>query len=106
MGVGTFITEWDQGSAICEKIFSSKNEVEFIVKKLIDLTIFYNFDGWLINIENPLNEELVKNVEYFLRKLRSGLKLTGNPVSQVIWYDSVTKAGKLMWQNELNHQNR
>lgn len=29
-----------------------------------------------------------------------------NPVSQVIWYDSVTIEGKLTWQNELNEFNR
>lgn len=29
-----------------------------------------------------------------------------NPVSQVIWYDSVTVEGKLEWQNELNDLNR
>lgn len=29
-----------------------------------------------------------------------------NPVSQVIWYDSVTIEGKLDWQNELNELNR
>ena len=49
--LGTFITEWDEGLLICNEILQSDETASLIVKKLVDLTLFYDFDGWLINIE-------------------------------------------------------
>lgn len=73
--------------------------------KIVDITRFYNFDGWLINIENPLEKEWVENVIIFLSELNKQLQILGKH-HQLIWYDSVTKEGKLEWQNELNDNNR
>ena len=42
---------------------------------------------------------------YFVKELTTSMReLT--PESVVLWYDSVTKEGKLHWQNELNNMNR
>lgn len=103
---GTFITEWDDGAAICNKIFISRDSVDSFVDKLVALTFCHNFDGWLINIENVVEEKIIGNIIYFLQRLKRELKLAGNKDSQVIWYDSITKEGKLDWQNELNDLNR
>ena len=54
--LGTFITEWKDGKKICDEMLQSDIFVDLIVDKLVQLTIFYKFDGWLINIENPINE--------------------------------------------------
>jgi len=72
----------------------------------VALTLCHNFDGWLINIENVVEEKIVGNIVYFLQRLKRELKLAGSNNSQVIWYDSITKEGKLDWQNELNDLNR
>lgn len=103
--LGTFITEWDLGASICKKIFASRDAVEVLVDKLVALTCCHGFDGWLINIENPVEPNMVKNITYFLQRLKRELVITGN-AGQVIWYDSITKEGKLDWQNELNDMNR
>jgi len=102
---GTLITEWDLGTSICQKIFSSKLAVEKLVTKMVDITRFYNFDGWLINIENTIEKEWIENIEFFLSDLKKQMQMIGKH-HQLIWYDSVTIEGKLDWQNELNDKNR
>ena len=72
---------------------------------MVDITRYYNFDGWLINIENPLEKGWIENVNLFLSELKKELRQLGQH-QQLIWYDSVTKEGKLEWQNELNDNNR
>jgi len=103
--LGTIITEWNEGATTCKQIFSSKDSVDEFVSSITKLTLYHNFDGWLINIENPLEEVLVDNVIYFLRRLKQELAFAGN-CGKIIWYDSVTKEGKLDWQNELNEKNK
>jgi len=103
--LGTLITEWEQGSSICQQIFSSKLAVDKLIRKMVDITRYYNFDGWLINIENPLEKGWIENVNLFLSELKKELRQLGQH-QQLIWYDSVTKEGKLEWQNELNNNNR
>ena len=41
----------------------------------------------------------------FVRALTEEMRRVNPSNSQVVWYDSVTKEGKLSWQNELNGQN-
>uniref|UniRef100_A0A0N4ZG31 Mannosyl-glycoprotein endo-beta-N-acetylglucosaminidase n=1 Tax=Parastrongyloides trichosuri TaxID=131310 RepID=A0A0N4ZG31_PARTI len=72
---------------------------------MIKLVEVYNFDGWLINIENPLNEENALRMWSFVECLRSELKQKDKK-NVVIWYDSVLENGKLHWQNELNEYNK
>ena len=72
---------------------------------MVDITRYYNFDGWLINIENPLEKGWIENVNLFLSELKKELRQLGQH-QQLIWYDSVTKEGRLEWQNELNDNNR
>lgn len=50
-------------------------------------------------VSQPL--QLLKFVKYFHRVLHAELK---DPV--LIWYDSITKDGELIWQNALNERNR
>ncbi|XP_057366566.1 uncharacterized protein LOC130687416 isoform X2 [Daphnia carinata] len=103
--LGTIITEWDEGTTICKEVFSSKDAVNEFVSSITDLTLYHNCDGWLINIENSLEKMVVDNILYFLRRLKQELVFAGN-CGKIIWYDSVTKDGKLDWQNELNAKNK
>ena len=52
--LGTFITEWDNGSVICSDILQSVESYKRFAKQLVDIACYYNFDGWLVNIENPI----------------------------------------------------
>lgn len=53
--LGTFITEWDLGKEVCEAILCDIESVHQICLQLVSIASFYEFDGWLINIENKLN---------------------------------------------------
>ncbi|XP_025836491.1 cytosolic endo-beta-N-acetylglucosaminidase 2 [Agrilus planipennis] len=101
--LGTFITEWDSGKFICEEILKSPEAIKKFANILADLCVTYKIDGWLLNIENSISNplKLIDFVEYLTRLLH-----IRRPGSLIIWYDSVTKDGKLSWQNELNDFNR
>ncbi|XP_068192303.1 cytosolic endo-beta-N-acetylglucosaminidase isoform X2 [Antennarius striatus] len=103
--LGTFITEWDDGAATCEAFLRDEESYRGVADKLVQISCCYGFDGWLVNIENPLSEVAVRNTELFLRYLSDQMheRVSG---SLVLWYDSVTRDGRLKWQNELNESNR
>lgn len=104
--LGTIITEWDDGLELCNKMLESSEILDVCVEKLCEVCKDFGFDGYLLNIENKLeNEDQVKKMVEFTRKLTTGVKrLSSNNL--VIWYDSVTKEGKLEWQDELNEKNK
>uniref|UniRef100_A0A1A8P427 Cytosolic endo-beta-N-acetylglucosaminidase n=1 Tax=Nothobranchius rachovii TaxID=451742 RepID=A0A1A8P427_9TELE len=103
--LGTFITEWTEGAAMCEAFLKDEESYRAVADKLVQISQYYGFDGWLINIENSLSEVAVKNAPLFLRYLtdQTHERVSG---SLILWYDSVTESGELKWQNELNHSNR
>ena len=52
--LGTLITESDDGVARCSKFLEDEASVETMVNQLVDIAEYYRFDGWLLNIENPI----------------------------------------------------
>ena len=69
------------------------------------LIILCSFDGWLLNIETKLpTPQHASCLCDFLKFLTDEMHFH-NPGSLVLWYDSVTKDGKLSWQNQLNAAN-
>ncbi|XP_027703339.1 cytosolic endo-beta-N-acetylglucosaminidase isoform X1 [Vombatus ursinus] len=104
--LGTLITEWTEGGRLCEKFLSGDpSSYQKVADQLVRIAQFFRFDGWLINIENPLSAPAVGNTPFFLRYLTDQLHQYV-PGGLVIWYDSVVKDGQLNWQNELNERNR
>ncbi|XP_008283953.1 cytosolic endo-beta-N-acetylglucosaminidase [Stegastes partitus] len=103
--LGTFITEWTDGAAMCEAFFKDEESYRAVADKLVQISHCYGFDGWLVNIENVLSEVAVKNTPLFLRYLTDQMH-ERVPGSLVMWYDSVIENGQLKWQNELNQTNR
>ncbi|XP_063929627.1 cytosolic endo-beta-N-acetylglucosaminidase-like [Zophobas morio] len=104
--LGTVITEWKEGYYICEDLFKLEKTALSFADQLVwfPIATHYCFDGWLINIENPVEEANIPNLFMFLEYLK--LKLEASlPASKVIWYDSLTRNGHLCWQNELNLSN-
>lgn len=105
LSIGTFITEWTDGAKTCEEFLANEESYRGAADKLVQISHCYGFDGWLVNIENVLSENAVKNAGLFLRYLTDQMH-ERVPGSVVIWYDSVLKNGSLNWQNELNDDNR
>ncbi|WKY01040.1 hypothetical protein Q1695_015216 [Nippostrongylus brasiliensis] len=104
LALGTFITEWIEGKKLCEKILESEENVKRTVECLVSIANHYHFDGWLVNIENEIQEENLENLKLFLELLTSQTRASTD-FSRVIWYDSVTASGNLKWQNMLNEHN-
>lgn len=103
--LGTFITEWDEGKALCKRLLASKESTQLYASRLAELAAVLGFDGWLINIENEVEKQHLDNLLEFVRLLTTYMHQMV-PGSTVIWYDSVTKDGKLRWQNCLNDLNK
>uniref|UniRef100_A0A665U3R5 Cytosolic endo-beta-N-acetylglucosaminidase n=1 Tax=Echeneis naucrates TaxID=173247 RepID=A0A665U3R5_ECHNA len=103
--IGTFITEWTDGAKACEAFLKNEESYRAVADKLVQISRYYGFDGWLINIENTLSEVAVWNTPLFLRYLTDQMH-ERVPGSLVLWYDSVTQNGQLNWQNELNQTNK
>ncbi|CAM9738951.1 unnamed protein product [Phaeothamnion confervicola] len=124
--LGTFITEWEAGAAVCARLFATVAGAEDLARRLAAVARDYGFDGWLVNIENPL-EPLEEG------EARSGggsggggggsssgggngggsgggnsmrASTNSGAAPRVIWYDSVTVGGDLCWQNCLNANNK
>ena len=55
LSLGTIITEWDEGAAICKQMLESFAVVDELTTRLANIAAFFGFDGWLINIENKID---------------------------------------------------
>jgi mannosyl-glycoprotein endo-beta-N-acetylglucosaminidase len=103
---GTFITEFDNGFEFCNKLLRDESVMLKVVDALVDMTVFYGFDGWLLNIENRIKAEHLENLVRFVELLTRKLHELDSDLYRVVWYDSVVNTGDLKWQNELNNSNR
>ena len=65
--LGTFITEWEGGSILCELLLWTEQSAEAAALQLANIAAFYGFDGWLLNIENPILHRHVPNLVHFIR---------------------------------------
>lgn len=58
--LGTFITEFGPGKQRCSRLFASTASAEAVAEQLVRLALHHGFEGWLVNIENPLTPEQVR----------------------------------------------
>ena len=56
--LGTMITEWEDGASRCAEIFKDQLSYRQVADQLVLIAKYYAFDGWLINIENPIQVSL------------------------------------------------
>lgn len=103
--LGTFLTEWDEGRVICDKLLSTKESAHMYAEYLTELAVALGFDGWLINMEVKLDLGQIPNLKEFVNHLNHTMHSSA-PGSLVIWYDSVTIHGDLKWQDQLNEMNK
>ena len=102
---GTFITEWEKGTSMCDELLSNETKMQCCVNQLAKIAEFHGFEGWIVNIENDLPPSMVPKMIDFVTYLTKAMH-TAVQGSEVIWYDAVTTEGKLDWQNALTKLNR
>lgn len=77
-----------------------------VADKLIQAARVYGFDGWFINQETegtgeePLTEEHADKMKEFLAYFKAQA-----PELELIYYDSMTDEGQVVWQNALTEKN-
>ncbi|MED6176780.1 hypothetical protein PIB30_091545 [Stylosanthes scabra] len=103
--LGTFLTEGEEGSDVCNELLSTKESAQMYAQRLAELASHLGFDGWLLNMEVSLESDQIPNLKEFVKDLTLTMH-SSVPGSLVIWYDSVTDNGSLDYQNQLNQYNK
>ncbi|KAE9465143.1 hypothetical protein C3L33_02929, partial [Rhododendron williamsianum] len=103
--LGTFITEWDEGRVNANKLLATKESACMYAERLTELASALGFDGWLLNMEVKLDVEKIPILTEFVSHLTKTMHDLV-PGSLVIWYDSITVDGNLIWQNQMNQKNK
>lgn len=66
LSMGTIITEWEDGTQTCNHLLSSVDNVEKFVDQCVSLANYYQFDGWLVNIENSLQVSVINGTKIII----------------------------------------
>nr|XP_043631367.1 cytosolic endo-beta-N-acetylglucosaminidase 1 [Erigeron canadensis] len=103
--LGTFIVEWAEGKLIAEQFLETTTIAEMYAERLSELAVALGFDGWLINMEVSLDIKKIPILKKFVSHLTQVMH-SSMPGSIVIWYDSITIEGQLIWQDQLNDKNK
>ncbi|KAI8906874.1 glycoside hydrolase, partial [Gorgonomyces haynaldii] len=115
--LGTIITEWlpgipetlelIYGPAFDHDLPSTQRDFSPVYADiLVDIALYYGFDGWFINIECPLPNAidviiLTRFLKYFEQQIKARI-----PEGQLMWYDSVIDTGELKWRDHLCKSNK
>ncbi|KAG0024932.1 hypothetical protein BGZ82_010304 [Podila clonocystis] len=118
--LGTVITEWLEGILETESLVNGPGMVysedpdevdrrwysRTYADRLVDMAVYYKFDGWFINIESILRggSKQANQMIAFLKYLRAQIHKR-IPGGELIWYDSVISTGEVAWQDKLSPEN-
>jgi mannosyl-glycoprotein endo-beta-N-acetylglucosaminidase len=47
--LGTFITEWEEGTEVCKSLLATKESAQKYAERLAELAMVLGFDGWLVS---------------------------------------------------------
>ena len=67
--LGTLITEGEKGYTSCLEMLKNHASIGRAVDQLLSVTRYYKFDGWLVNIENPIPPSFVERMIEFLKQV-------------------------------------
>ncbi|KAF9980304.1 hypothetical protein BGZ75_008582 [Mortierella antarctica] len=121
--IGTIITEWLPGVLETDEMVSGPDQVladaegndtvdrrwfsRAYADKLVDMAVYYKFDGWFINIESILRggaqqaDQTIAFLAYFRQQIHRRI-----PGGELHWYDSViSSTGEVAWQDKLSLEN-
>lgn len=59
------VSLWQDGAKLCARILSSEDTVILLAQQMVAMAQYYRFDGWLVNIENPINVRYMYIVAYY-----------------------------------------
>jgi mannosyl-glycoprotein endo-beta-N-acetylglucosaminidase len=100
--LGTIITEHAEG--VTENSILLSNSA-LSVQKLVDIAVYYGFDGYLLNFEAAVEPSQLPNLLQFVTNLTNLLRKAINH-GKILWYDSVSmETGQVSWQSQLNSHN-
>ena len=111
--LGVLITEWEEGEK--ENILLIKGDVKnedgkiinkgknYYADRLCEICKYYQFDGYLINIEAKVNnvQGMLDWLSYLTKKLHEVV-----PGGIIMYYDSIINNGQLKSQSQLNENNK
>ena len=103
--LGTLLTEWDRGAQQCAAMLDSRARAAACARALATLAARRGFEGWLVNIENPVAPAHIPTLLFFLQELRRETRQRVGAGAMVLWYDAVTTEGLLQWQDRLSPLN-
>lgn len=101
-GPGQALADEDGNDTVDRRWFSKT-----YADKLVDLAVYYQFDGWFINIESIMRGGVkqVNQTIAFLKYFREQIHLR-IPGGELHWYDSIiTSTGEVAWQDKLSPEN-
>ncbi|KAG0053973.1 hypothetical protein BGZ83_000117 [Gryganskiella cystojenkinii] len=123
--LGTIITEWLPGILETDEMVTGPGQClvneedpecdpvdrrwfsKTYADKLVDMAVYYRFDGWFINIESILRgggiqaNQLIAFLAYLRAQIHARI-----PGGELIWYDSViSTTGEVAWQDKLSVNN-
>jgi len=99
--LGTFIIE-PQTPGI-ERMLEEADGECVVAKRLASMASTFGFDGWLLNIEKEFPyhvKDLTAKLTRFIERLKAYL----GPDGLVIWYDALTTANEVEYQNGLSSE--
>ena len=88
--LGTIITEWAAGKELLERILVSDEIIETFATVTARMCAHYGFHGWLLNIENAVEPDLVLALIKLTQSLTQAVRKQVGEEGRVLWYDSVT----------------
>jgi len=71
-------------------------------QKLVDIAIYYGFDGWFFNEEAAVSSTTAAGLIALLKELQT-IKPAG---MEIHWYDAMIPSGQISYQNTLNSKNQ
>lgn len=102
--LGTFMMEGNAYAKTIGKMFDHVDGEYVVARRLASMAQAYGFDGWLLNIETEFPyavQNPISNLTAFIRNLKRLLGASRN----IIWYDAITKANDVDYQNALTWRN-
>lgn len=103
--MGTFNIKYpEEQNALYTQVLSSEDQAVQVARALVDLLKLLKLDGWFIDIQVFVDKKQIPTLKHFLGCLT---RLTHHevPNAKILWNDSVTQDGSLIYQNELNVKN-
>ena len=54
------MTEFAAGAELCRRLLRSEQTVDDVIDRLVAISRHHGLDGWLLNIENPVDVHQVR----------------------------------------------